>query len=381
MGNVEEQIDHKHPLFLQPSDTPGSMLIPIQLTGTENYGLWSRSMKIALLGKGKLGFVNGNYRREKFSETQSDAWEKCDAIVHSWIMNSVSKNLLNGIVYGSSANAVWEDLEERFNKINRVRVFQLHREITNLAQGTHSVSVYYSKLKELWDEYNTMISTPKCDCPKSKEYADHLQEQRLLQFLNGLNDSYDQTRRQILMKTVAPTVSQAYAMISEDESERKISCSQVATAHDRFNDPTIMQASRDQMYRGKKPIPKCEYCHVRGHCKEQCWKLIGYPDDYKPKGRLNGNHQTRGQYHTTQPQFFANGKNGGQSFANVNNVCGVGATSAPPDGTTSHDNSGSKHMADVQGQYFTESQYQQILSMLNKDANEGQQAVNSSGSI
>lgn len=35
-------------------------------------------------------------------------------------------------------------------------------------------------------------------------------------------------------------------MISEDESEMKISCFQVATGQDRFNDPTILQADRDQ---------------------------------------------------------------------------------------------------------------------------------------
>lgn len=32
-------IDHNHPLFLQPNDTPGSSLISIQLTGSENYAL------------------------------------------------------------------------------------------------------------------------------------------------------------------------------------------------------------------------------------------------------------------------------------------------------------------------------------------------------
>lgn len=88
-------------------------------------------MKIALLGKGKLGFFNGTCRKEKYEKNLLDVWEKCDAIVHSWIMNSVLKPLLNGIVYGSSATTVWEDLEENFNKINRVRVFQLHHEIAN----------------------------------------------------------------------------------------------------------------------------------------------------------------------------------------------------------------------------------------------------------
>ncbi|XP_049360667.1 uncharacterized protein LOC125825370 [Solanum verrucosum] len=266
---------------------------------------------------------------EKFQDTLADAWEKCDAIVHSWIMNSVSKHLLSGIVYGSSASAVWEDLKERFNKINRVRVFQLHREITNHTQGTNSVSTYYSKHKELWDEYNTIISTPKCDCPKSKEYDDHLQDQRLLQFLNGLNDSFDQTRRQILMKSIAPT--------------------------DRLHDPTILQAGRDPGYRGKRPILRCEHCHMRGHTKEQCWKIIGYPDAFKPRGRYNSR--------------------GGSGNQNANNQHSAG--------TSIHDShfTRGKASGDANGQYFTETQYQQILHMLSKDFADGQQATNSSGTI
>lgn len=53
-------IDHNHPLFIHPSDTQGSLLTSIQLLGTENYSLWSKSLKLVLLGKNKLGFLLRN---------------------------------------------------------------------------------------------------------------------------------------------------------------------------------------------------------------------------------------------------------------------------------------------------------------------------------
>lgn len=46
----------------------------------------------------------------------------------------------------------------------------------------------------------------------------HLHQQRVMQFPDGLNDTYDQARRQILMKTIEPTLNQAYAVIIWDES-------------------------------------------------------------------------------------------------------------------------------------------------------------------
>jgi len=79
----EFPIDSHHPLHLQACDTPDSSLVSLQLTGSENYSLWSRSMKIGLLGKGKLGFVNGKYPKSLFPAPLHDLWEKCNDIVLS----------------------------------------------------------------------------------------------------------------------------------------------------------------------------------------------------------------------------------------------------------------------------------------------------------
>ncbi|XP_070056651.1 uncharacterized protein [Nicotiana tomentosiformis] len=76
-------VDQYHPLFLQPSDTPGSSLISIKLTEHENYALWSSSMRISLLGKSKLGFVDGRCSKDKFDPSIHDLWEKCNVIVLS----------------------------------------------------------------------------------------------------------------------------------------------------------------------------------------------------------------------------------------------------------------------------------------------------------
>nr|XP_019067572.1 uncharacterized protein LOC109119478 [Solanum lycopersicum] len=198
---VDLVIPYTHPLYLHPSDTPGSVICPVKLTGSENYGLWRRSMRIALQATRKLGFVMGTCTKASFETKYHDQWDTCNAIVLSWLMNTVSSNLLSGIVYASDPSLVWGDLKERFDKVNRVRIYQLHREIATIAQGIDIVSVYFTKLKELWAEYDAMVIFPSCGCSKSKDYVEHLHQQRLIQFLAGLNESHSQARRQILMKT------------------------------------------------------------------------------------------------------------------------------------------------------------------------------------
>ncbi|KAM3263920.1 hypothetical protein P3L10_000914 [Capsicum annuum] len=31
---------------------------------------------------------------------------------------------------------------------------------------------------------------------------------------------------------------------------------------------------------------QCDFCKLKGHTKENCWKLVGYPQDYKAKKKF-----------------------------------------------------------------------------------------------
>lgn len=62
-----EEVHHNHPLYIHPLDTQGSILISVQLQGSENYSLWIKSLKIVLTGKKKLGFVLGICKKRKLT--------------------------------------------------------------------------------------------------------------------------------------------------------------------------------------------------------------------------------------------------------------------------------------------------------------------------
>ncbi|XP_070008453.1 uncharacterized protein [Nicotiana sylvestris] len=124
----------------------------------------------------------------------------------------VTKELYSSVVYGSSAHNVWKDLKERFDKRNISRIYNLLQEIGALKQGLSPVSTYYSKLKDLWDEYDVMAPTPSCPCPESKVFLEHIQQQRLVQFLSGLNESFAQAKGQIMLMIPTLTINEAYGM-------------------------------------------------------------------------------------------------------------------------------------------------------------------------
>ncbi|KAH0694187.1 hypothetical protein KY285_021284 [Solanum tuberosum] len=292
---------------------PGSVLVPIQLKGSENYGLWRRLMCIALQANRKLCFVLGTCKKSSFEKELQEHWETYNAIVLSWIINTVPPHLISGILYATDAHTVWEDLQERFDKVNRVRIFQLHRDIAMISQGTDTVSTYFTKLKELWAEYDAIVPFPNCGCARYKEYTAHLQQQKLLQFLSGLNDTYTQSKRQILMKTTEPSLNQGYAMIIEEESHRFVSDSGrhgIGEGNDiaAFWSARGSDSSRSSgningtsQFRGSTPNrtfqkPKrnwndqCDHCKMYGHTAVNCYQLIGYPDNFKGKRKPLANN-------------------------------------------------------------------------------------------
>jgi len=253
-------------------------------------------------------------------------------MVLSWLMGNVSKELVSGILFCSNAALVWSDLKERFDKVNMSRIFHLHKAIVTHTQGTSHVSVYYSKLKDLWDEFGSIVPPPSCNCAKSKEYMNSMFRQKLLQFLMGLNDNYSHARSQILMMSEPPTVNQCYAMIIQDKSQRELSS-------DYYNiggqtDPTALFTTRpggssfgNQGSRGHgsggydsfqgqgngkihrpqrgsylyydhcdmkghsradcNKLKYCTHCHKHVHLKEVCYRLIGYLASYKGKKIAN----------------------------------------------------------------------------------------------
>uniref|UniRef100_A0A1S3X8U1 Retrotransposon Copia-like N-terminal domain-containing protein n=3 Tax=Nicotiana TaxID=4085 RepID=A0A1S3X8U1_TOBAC len=299
-NSTAKTIDHHHPLFLQPSDIPGSSLISIQLTGSEKYAVWSRSMKIGLIGKSKLGFVDGRYTKDKFDQSLHELWKKCNAIVLSWIMNVVSKELLSGIVYKSSAHKVWTDLKDKYDKVDGSLIFFPHKKITTLSQGISTVSAYFSRLTDLWEEYDALMLCLGCDCPESKSYSEHFEYQRLLQFLMGLDETYAQARSQILMMNPIPSVNKAYSMVVSEESHRNMGKS---TQTLDMGDSTALFTNKGGRNTGNTYKPRrnnlfCDYCNYKGHTRETCYKLHGYPNNFKARRKAN-NFPQRPMVNTT----------------------------------------------------------------------------------
>ena len=85
-----------------------------------------------LNSKNKLGFVNGTIKApsEEINHKEYAAWSWYNDMVHSWIINTLSLEILDSVIYYLTANEVWEDLHERFSQSNAPHIFEIQRDIT-----------------------------------------------------------------------------------------------------------------------------------------------------------------------------------------------------------------------------------------------------------
>ncbi|KAL6191946.1 hypothetical protein ACLB2K_038335 [Fragaria x ananassa] len=151
--NDSFKAEPSNPYFIQHLDHPGLVLVSKLLNG-DNYSGWKRAMVRAPNSKNKLGFVNSSIKApsEATDPEGYATWSRCNDMVHSWIVNSCNPEIADSVTYYSSAHEVWEDLHEHFSQANATRIFEIQRYIASLRQEQLSVSVYYTKLKALWDE-------------------------------------------------------------------------------------------------------------------------------------------------------------------------------------------------------------------------------------
>ncbi|XP_061372207.1 uncharacterized protein LOC133314702 [Gastrolobium bilobum] len=147
-GSSNSVDDSRSPYYLSNGDHPILILVTHSLTGS-NFNSWLRAMVIALTAKNKSPFVDGTLPRPSPDNLLFNAWNRCNSMVISWLLNSVSKDIAYSLMYFINAYDIWNDIRNHFHQANGPRISQLKLQISSLQQGALTVNGYYTRLKIL----------------------------------------------------------------------------------------------------------------------------------------------------------------------------------------------------------------------------------------
>lgn len=274
------------PYHVSNSDAPGFSLVNTPLKG-HNYLSWSQSVQVALRAKKKLGFINGKIKAPALDSDDYDKWWTADSMVVSWLLNAISKDISDAFVFCKNAKVLWDELKQRYGESNGPMIYKIERDIAGYRQGNNSVTDYYTNLKRKWDELICLAPLPVC-CEAGTAITDYDNNRRLMQFLMGLGDEYDNVKNQILLQDPLPSINKAYSMVMSVEKQREVQTDSTASSET----AAVMLAQRGSSgsrgsgharnsFSSRKEDRKkqfCSKCKTAGHTIDDCFLIHGYPD-------------------------------------------------------------------------------------------------------
>ncbi|KAL6204747.1 hypothetical protein ACLB2K_022014 [Fragaria x ananassa] len=172
-------------------------------------------MSDALKIKNKIGFVLGTQIKPTLNEEENLQWERCDTLVKTWLVASMSKQISKSVKNCKTSREVWLDLQERFLQTNTVQLFNIKNALHDCTQGSDSVTTFYTKLKRLWDDRDVLCNVASCGCGLDE----FIKNQKTMKFLMGLNENFSILRGTIVAIDPRPTVNKAYSMALRHEKQ------------------------------------------------------------------------------------------------------------------------------------------------------------------
>nr|KYP41064.1 Retrovirus-related Pol polyprotein from transposon TNT 1-94 [Cajanus cajan] len=205
-------------------------------------------------------------------------------MIMAWLWNSMVPEISDTCMFLKSAKEIWEAVEQTYSKAkDAAQIYDVKVKTVAAKQGNRSVTEYANQLKSLWmelDHYRVIKAKCSEDSAILKEY---IEQDRVYDFLVGLNPEYDQVRIQILGKEKVPGLNEVVAIIRSEESRRGLMLETSTTESSAMiaEGGTIMVANQRKNWvpsmEKKHEEVWCTHCNKPRHTREKCWKLHGKP--------------------------------------------------------------------------------------------------------
>ncbi|XP_076908792.1 uncharacterized protein LOC143565815 [Bidens hawaiensis] len=302
----------KHGINSQPKSPKLSDNLQINLKlNSQNYGLWTRMIRVAIGGKSKTLLKHLTSNPPDQNDETYQQWEQDDLVVFSWLIQNIEPTLAGNLTEFPTAKLLWDALVVTYSSgRDKLQTFSLHVKSNDIKQNDNSLEDFWITLQGVWGEIDRIDPNPM-KCPEDiQTYLKIRSEQKLFQFLNALDQKYDHIKREILRLEPLPIVEAAYAVVRKEAAHQNI----LGAASNNTNDIAARLIATEteglglitkghRRFEGKKYGPstkeekshlKCTHCGMTKHTKEQCFKLVGYPEwwsDGHKKGIKTTGHE------------------------------------------------------------------------------------------
>ncbi|KAK0600689.1 hypothetical protein LWI29_017477 [Acer saccharum] len=261
-----------------------------------NYTLWSKVMKMRINGRKMWGYISGTKTKPAEGSEEYENWCSENDKVKGWLCDSMSTTLMNRYVCLETAKEVWDSLEAMYTDTSdETQIFELHRKCFSTKQTGRSLATYYDELAAIFqeiDQRNTVTGESVASIALLQKYVGRL---RVHMFLSGLDSMYDQVRGEILRKDPPLTLEQSYQTVRRVSVHKQVMGTQAP-----LTESSVMALNYKKgqpqgswnSHRETRPLRldlECTHCGEKGHTKQKCYEVIGYPEwwDFTKRPKKN----------------------------------------------------------------------------------------------
>ncbi|XP_057417850.1 uncharacterized protein LOC130712041 isoform X2 [Lotus japonicus] len=251
----------------------------------QNYLKWPQLVLRTLKGKGKASHLTEDAPKEE--DPKFTKWDEEDSMIMAWLWNSMIPEITDTCMFLNSAKEIWNAMEQTYSKAkDAAQIYDVKVKTVAAKQGNKTVTEYANQLKSLWmelDHYRVIKAKCSADSAVLKEY---IEQDRVYDFLVGLNSNFDQVRVQILGKEKVPG-------IRSEESRRGVMLETPTVENSAmiaFGASTMMTNQKKGGISNTEKKSEgvwCTYCNKPRHTRDKCWKLVGKPPsrEWGPQNR------------------------------------------------------------------------------------------------
>ncbi|XP_073133534.1 uncharacterized protein [Henckelia pumila] len=189
-------------------------------------------MIVALTAKNKLRFIDFTIQFPRSDDLLYGSWIRCNIMVISWLLNSITREIADSLMYMTTASEIWTDLRDRFHQSNAPRV----RAQILMLEPLPVITKVFSLVVQEERHRSKHFSVPKIavDSP------------------SGINS------------VSLPITIAAATSTKPQSSSFPVAAAAYTRPFERENG-------------GKLDKMMCSYCDFTNHTVDKCFKLHGYP--------------------------------------------------------------------------------------------------------
>uniref|UniRef100_A0A2N9EWT2 Uncharacterized protein n=1 Tax=Fagus sylvatica TaxID=28930 RepID=A0A2N9EWT2_FAGSY len=198
-------------------DNMSLQITPEKLNGS-NYSTWSQSVEMYITGRGKVQYLTGKKPKPVETDAAYPKWVEENAMVKSWLLNSMTSNVRAVFLRLPTAHDVWDAVSQTyFIGKDASQMYELRCRAHETRQNGKSLADYYGALQLIWQELDYLRSSAMTCSADAAVQKKEIEEDRLYDFLASLDPSLDPVRSQVLAQDPLPSVRNAFAFVRREE--------------------------------------------------------------------------------------------------------------------------------------------------------------------